>query len=511
LYLAILTSGLVLALTIVARKEILEIFKEVTKNKYKLSVLEYIYTILCVFLFITLGSVKPVNLDMQIYHLQVIRWQTEYGTVPGIGNLFPRFGHGSNWFNLISFFQLPFLKYDNFSYVNISFVSWFFTWLLFKCKYHLGKSDNRGNKLLSLYYFIFFIFFMFDWQLNRDAANSTNYDFEVTAFIIMSLSYFVEEAIIPKSKAQFSPILMLFALGVISFKFTAIFLLLLILYYLISHNKLSRWLLTGIAGIVIILPGFIRNYITTGYPLFPYPLSIASPDWKIPEAFAAGYYQFVSDYNHFFNYWMFIGKVPDSPLNWLPYWYKGILVQHKAVLILALSSFLLLFIKPVKEINYRTLRPVIIIVLLMIAGWFFSAPDPARFGYGFLLPAAFLPVSMIVHRFFNKRVYIFLFIPLIIGVSIYTYGKIEILLKSPVHFIYPMVTDKPPYQTITKNSIEIHVPEIINDGWDHRCFNTILPCLPGDNPYIEPRGKSLSDGFRMHTPLDSNFLRKYFY
>jgi hypothetical protein len=489
------------------KKNLTRILKNLTAYKTEFSLIEFIYVFFCLSLFLILGSVKPVNLDMQIYHMQIIRWQHEYGTVPGMANLFPRFGQGSSWFNLVSIFYWPALKHTNYSYVNISFVCWFFIWLLFKCKHHLKRNDNRENKLLSLYYFILFLFFMIDWQLYRDASNSTNYDFPVTAFVIMTISYLFESIFLEKSKAGFSPVFVFLGLSVISFKFSAIFLLILLAYYLIIHNKTSRWVLAFIAGIVIILPGLIRNYITTGYPFFPHPLSIASPDWKLPETFAQGYYQFLLNYNRFFNYWMFIGKIPDTPLNWIPYWFKGLLIQHKIVLFLSISSLTLLFIKIPYDIFHKKLRVLVLLMMTMISGWFFSAPDPARFGYSFLLPPAFLVLSLILKNFFNLKIYQFALLVSAVIVGSYILNKIK---ESPVHIIYPEVADAPSYNTIYKNAIEIHVPEIMNSGWDHRCFDTEVPCLPGDNPFIEPRGKSIKEGFRMSKP-DNNFLKKYYY
>ena len=509
-YLLLLTFILTTILFLKKFQDVKNIFKEVNKTRTRVSIPEYVYLFLGIILFVIMGSVKPVNLDMQIYHLQIIRWQTEYGTVPGMANLFPRFGQGSNWFNLVSFFYLPFLKASNFAYVNISFVSWFFIWLFFKCRYHLNQEDHKTHRLLSLYYFCLFIFFMLDWQLYRDAANSTNYDVPVTAFIIMAISFLIEKFVTNEPVTSFSPLFLLLAIAAISFKFSAIFLILLIIYYLLLHNKYSRWLWTGVAGVIIVLPVLIRNYITSGYPFFPHTFSISTPDWKVPEAFAKGYFQFLLDYNRFFNYWMFIGKVPDTPLNWVPYWYKGILIQHKIILFLAAGSLVLLIVKPLRDINYRNLRILIVIGIFMIAGWFFSAPDPARFGYGFLLPLAFLTFSIFAAPFFYKAIFKMCLFISIAGVAYYSYNKMQTLVESPVHFLYPMTSDTPPYQNKEIEGMEVHVPEIINNGWDHRCFNTVLPCMPGDNPYIKPRGSSLKQGFKMMPP-DSAFLKQYLY
>lgn len=38
--------------------------------------------------------------DTRLYHLQVIKWLSEYGLVPGLGLIHTRFGYPSSWFSL---------------------------------------------------------------------------------------------------------------------------------------------------------------------------------------------------------------------------------------------------------------------------------------------------------------------------------------------------------------------------------------------------------------------------
>ena len=290
-----------------------------------------------------------------------------------------------------------------------------------------------------------------------------------------------------------------------------IFLIILILYYLITNHKISRWVWTIIAGIAIISPILIRNYITTGYPLFPHPFSIDSPDWQLPKALVEGNYLYILNYNRFFNNWMFIGKIPDSSFNWIPYWFNGILLQHKIILFLALSSGIFLFIKPVAKFDNKKMKHLIILLLLMIAGWFFSAPDPARFGYGFLLPAAFISMSLAVAKFFNPKLYIPVLIALTVIVCIYGFKKLNYLFKNPEYLFQPVAVEKPPVKSIKIKNISFNIPEKVNGNWDHHCYGTDLPCLPGENIYIEARGKTLMQGFRMNPKPDSIFIKNYNY
>lgn len=513
LYLLLLTAVLVTFLLLRYRKRIYGLFSSLSKLPTLFSITEFLYLSICVFLFIALGAMKPINFDTQIYHLQVIQWQATYGVVPGIANLFPRIGQGSNWFNLIAFFEIPLFRHENFSYVNISFVIWFFTWLFSSWKYHQTDSGGKpAGRTLSLFYFLFFIFCMYDWQLYRDAANSTNYDFQVTGFIIILVSYFIEEIVTNQPRRYFSIPIVLFALTIVSFKFSGIFILFLILYYLITNGNRQAWLKTAVLGFLIIVPVLIKNYIITGYPLFPQPLNFGKPpDWQLPRGLAEGNYWYILNYNRFFNYWFMIGKVANTPFNWLPFWLKGIQLQHKVVLVTALSSVLLFFI-PVKiPINYRRLRHLLAILLLMISGWFLTAPDPGRFGYGPLLSAAFILVSLLAGRFLTIKIYRVLVIVLLVVVARYTYQKTGPLQKETRYLLYPMSTEEPSYKTFYVNGIGIHLPDIILENWDHRLYNTPLPGTGEENRYLQPRGKSIRDGFRMQPYPDSLFIKNYTY
>jgi hypothetical protein len=203
-----------------------------------------------VFLFVLLSALQPVNGDTQIYHLQIIQWQNQYKVVPGIANLYPRFGLGSNWFNLISLFYWAIFKNENFTYLNAGFVIWFFIWLFSKWHFYFQKRDTVNFQPLSAFYFLLLIYCMFDWQLYRDSANSTNYDFAVNAFTIVICSFFIEGVATDKSRNEFSFIALLFTLCAISFKLSGIFLLLFIFYHVLISWRTVKWILSIVTGVL---------------------------------------------------------------------------------------------------------------------------------------------------------------------------------------------------------------------------------------------------------------------
>jgi hypothetical protein len=470
-----------------------------------------IFILVTIFVFLLLSSLQPVNGDTQLYHLQVIRWQHEYGTVPGIVNLYPRLGLNSNWLNLISWFYLPFLKNENFTYLNAAFVMWFFVWLFSAWHFHLKQTGaSKSSRTLACFYFLFLIYGLFDWQLFRDAANSTNFDFPVNAFLFIIFSYFIE-GIVTGNKLSFSLPLLLFCFALLGFKFSGIFIFILVIYYLFSLRSLSNWITTALTGLLFLSPVVLRNYITTGYPFFPVTVAVSTPDWQFPTEMAQRFYSYILLSNKFYNHRLsFAFSHHTSTWDWIPYWWQGILVKHKIVLALALSSLAFLFAKRSIVAEYSRLKHLIIVLMLMIAGWFFTAPDPGRFGYGMLLTTAFLCVSVFAGALLHPRLYQGILIITTIAMCYYLFQK-----SRDLHFAQysntPISNQTPGYSVLESGDVELHLPNKVGDNSDYRCYFTPLPCITQDNPYLEPRGKTINKGFRMRPITDSSFILNYNY
>src|SRR5436190_272234 len=256
-FLAFLTIILLLYLFLFKRGKILNLFIEANRVRITPSIVPIVFFSLSIFLFILLSTLQPVNRDTQIYHLQIIQWLTRYKVIPGVANLFPRFGLGSNWFNLISVFYWPAFKNENFTYVNAAFVTWFFIWLFSKWHFYFQKRNAVNSQFLSVFYFLLLIYCMFDWQLYRDSANSTNYDFAVNAFTIIICSFFIESVAVDRSGREFSFIVLLFILGAISFKLSGIFLLLFIFYHVLISWRTVKWIFAIVTGVLVLFPVLI--------------------------------------------------------------------------------------------------------------------------------------------------------------------------------------------------------------------------------------------------------------
>ncbi len=474
--------------------------------KFQLTITSSAILFTAILLFLVIGAARSVNIDTQMYHLQVIRWTNEYGTVPGLANIYPRLGLGSAWFNLISFFNISLFKNQNFTYLNCTLVLWFFFWLFHK--FYEASKVERKNASLQLFYILLIIYFFFDWQLFRDTANSTSYDFIVTALIIICISLILEPILKSRTSELNIPAITIVALSVISFKVSGAFILILLIWKLYESKKRNNWFFAFGAGLTILLPVLIRNYIITGYPLYPLSFSISDPDWKMPTEHIQGIKNYIITQNRYYNTSNLAEPgIGFFSLHWIPFWFKGILTQHRIISIASLFSLSILFMKGE---TFKKIKSLIIILLIMSLGWFFTAPDP-RFGYGFLLCLAFLPVSIMVVKYVPLLTY--KIIPWIItaGICLYLYKKAEYIFNEPEFLIHTAQTQQPPYLEIKDDSLSFNHTEKINNNWNNRCFFTPLPCMCEKNPYVRFRGKSLKNGFLMAPIADSNFIKNYNY
>ena len=508
-YLILLTSVLIFFL-LFKRKAIESLL---TPGKLKFTTLDITFAVIVLLILIVAGSLKPANNDTQIYHVQIIRWINEYGTVPGLANLFPRFGLGSNWFNLISFFKIPFFKYQNFTYLNVTAAIWVFFWLLNNWKFHSTiKNVIPANRIMSHFYMLIILYCFFEWELFRDAASSTNYDFIVTTLSIAAISYLLEILLHTIKNKGSSFVFIVICLSIITFKLSGASIVVLLVFYLFIFNKIRYWNFALLAGLLIILPFLLKNFIITGYPLYPGTISFGNPDWQVPKAMTNYLRQYIQTVNRFYNSKNFdFTHVPElMNKNWIKAWWNGILIQQKFIVIFSMSSVLMFFLKSKLNADHKKIRTLFFLLLIMAAAWFFSAPSP-RFGYGTLLVLAFFPICFFV----GNKISIAVQKPVIIFTIFiscwYLYKKSEPVLRNPENLIHTVNLDQPPLNKVYIKGMLFNLPEIINTGWMRDCYNSDLPCIYQENKYLLPRGSSIKDGFKMDPHPDSIFIRNYIY
>src|SRR5690349_12525811 len=449
-----------------------------------------------------LYSVKvPGNADTPLYHAQAIHWIENYPAVPGLGNLDPRLGSNSNWFVLSAIFSFSFLKLQSFHLIpSFLFLVCFF--------YFSGGLQNilDGNVRMSQIARVGFIPFAFYLLASEISSPGTDLPIILLYWLIVCL--WLESIEQVNSQRDLQVIVFLLAVLVVTFKISGIAILLFALW--ISVDVLRRgeyrllWLCTGMA-VAILIPWLIRNFILTGYWIYPEPrMASFSPDvdWKVPVARVLSFKRGIQA-------WAFSpgsrwGHIADlSFIQRLNYWFTNLTLNQKGLVILALISpilfatFLFTSRQPKKrETSYLSL---ILLIYLNLMFWLFTAPN-LRFGYGFLVGAVVIAYSLFVKKGFEKldRYRFYMALTLILVLSI---QQVYVILGSAwdgtrytdyvlAPAAYPHVATDP----CKVGNIIIACAR----NW-RQCGYDAFPCVPQSLQNVEMRGATLRNGFRKIT------------
>lgn len=383
------------------------------------------------------------NYDDGLYHLQIMRWYSEYPVVPGLANLHGRFGFNSSFFLLTTLLQhwtTPLLVIAFAGFLGETprqrLMMWFIPPILL-----VGWAGYSNDFALILFGAVAVSQIWI--ALDRHELNLG------TVFLLVS---------VPMIKVSAAPLI----LGC-----------LLLLVYPFSRQKL--WLL--LFGGFICIPYLAHSVVLSGYPLFPLKGFGLAVDWRVPDSLieneAAAIYSWA--------------RLPGAPLSetlntwgWVGKWWQNQL--QEPILFIALCVIVLLL--PILVITRERLSRQAILVLPTVGAlvyWFVTAPD-ARFG---ALPLWMLVATLVTlgtkkRRKLSLGLYSFaLLLSLLFLVSRFSLG-----IPLPVIALNTFVTEE---------GLEVHTPI---SGTD-QCWIAPLPCSPTRLTTLKLRGTTLASGFTL--------------
>ncbi len=451
----------------------------------------FYFTISHLFLFLTilsiLGSSKYENYDSGLYHLQVVRWFSEYPIIPGIGNLHTRLAFNSPWFLVPSFF-FPLVKSGYIHYYAISF--WYFVIMSYLITNCINYMFHKLNHLIFYLNFILFFYFL-HLPLFIISISPDSIAYCLTIFIITeSFSLFISD----KNVYRVISLVVLSGL-LVAIKILAVLCILPLFLLLYTHLKISRFSSEFRRSCFLLLFFFslysIRGYLMSGYFSYPLVFSFGDVDWKISNVYRMSEALEIKAYARHPGPGYLASL--DQPISeWFLYWNETFGIHTISYFVKIGIVMFVLFVTGgfiYRNSEYRKFMLFGIFLIFGMIVWFFMAPDP-RFVQGLLVFFVSFNTSYLVYNLFKKLFVGRLFIP-ILGIGFYL---IFFLSNSGVR--NPHTPDKIP--TITSISFRvlngiIYIPE----SGAEQCWNHELPCAPYKNPKLEFRGSDLSDGFRI--------------
>lgn len=448
--------------------------------------------------------------DSGYYHEQSIRWIEEFGTVKGSVHILKRLAYNSCYFCQCALYSMR----DIFSQ-SLHCLSGFYGILVMG--YALaGFNKSIRTNAIRLAPFVYFILLC-----SEITSPASDYPLVFSVFYV-AIRWF---ELLDDNEEHYSPyaLLSLFVVFLISIKLTVGCLILIVIkpaIAMIKEKRVKEIITSIMAGIIILLPYFIRNYIICGWLIYPFTkIDIFNPDWKLPMR------QVQADADEI-KVWgrgmgQLGGQVTDSIKVWLPHWWEYMSVPNRLIVasaIIVLSVYLVYrvcrFISEVIRHGIKKTATEVVIdnidryifeaaLLFSLLYWFFESPL-FRYGVCYIFIAMFYAIGDMLGEAWNKSVIIraavvlicvLTMIPFTKGIIEYFKWNYECILYYSDYEYFVMQEDYPrvEYGTTEINGVTFYYPkeELGQIGYH------MFPALwfnGTDN--VESRGDNITDGYR---------------
>jgi hypothetical protein len=216
--------------------------------------------------------------DSTLYHFESILWYEKYKVVPGLVNLNARLAFNPASFLVQSAFAFTAPVGQSLYPLNGVAAMFVFAWLLLRL---LRSGDSPGALLYAALIVLTYRHFLMD-------ISSPSSDGLATICMLYALVRLVETSLAGEKglPAYIAPaLIILYAVTVKASSF-ALFLLIPYIFFRLPRKdkRIGHLFSLSFLGLLIYLPWLGRNYILSGYLVFPFPFADwFHPDWKAPS------------------------------------------------------------------------------------------------------------------------------------------------------------------------------------------------------------------------------------
>ncbi|MDE0839741.1 MAG: hypothetical protein OSB41_11910 [Kiritimatiellae bacterium] len=438
---------------------------------------------------------QPGIYDTGLYHLNVVKWNSLYGIVPGLGNLHGRLGYNNA--SLLYSALLDIGPFEGRSHHVAS--AWLMLWALLRCLFAFYELFKPGGQArVETMYYALLATPLCVWIVNTGYASSHSPD--VGCFMLalvvggelLAMNHFEGVRGNP-ARSRFLNIILLSVVGVVvklSFLVFGAIACAIALLVLISNADRStrvvrRSLIVAVVlASMVVLPWMVRGVILTGYPAYPVEVLRVERDWTVSVASCEAMVQHVKAWARA------PGIAPElvgQSSAWLRPWLERVLAQNKFEIAFPLMTVFLAALifgfgrkNGAPPMEFRRCALLCLPGLLGVVFWFLSAPDPRFLGSISWVLAA----SMLVLALQHRRQWA---LPLVVGHA-------AMLLAGGVNMIDVVRSykDSSPAKEVdmivreTNSGLTVFVPQNGDQCWD-----ADLPCTPYFSPLLtlrDPRG-----------------------
>jgi hypothetical protein len=484
-----------------ARDSIIKYYKSRVNGFRQLTSIARILIIIYLALILIAAQSIPAISDTGLYHIQNIKWISSFKVVPGLGNLHGRFAYNNQSFLTEALFSFSFLKPDFFHLLNSYLILMLSVTLLIQMSKKLNHDIWRAFLYAGLL-ILLQVFYL------KSASSPTPDIFSLAGIWFIFMIYLEKITGENGNKLYWIPVLAL-AFFMITVKLSAFPVALVAVLFMAEsgHSWPKKLLFVSVIGALIFVPYFIRNYILSGYLVYPYAsINIFNPDWKIPVQYVNEMESVISSHAQTRD------GLTRSFSEWFPIWFAHLSTGFKFlsgyILISPALIMGLYFLSDDIRKRFSSELKIVAICFFAILFWFISAPN-FRFIYAFLFFYILITCSIISYFIsgrlsasgFSGRLKERLY-KVLPGTASILLVLISVLFLSMINFMglrhcafFPArVRDVTCNQTKV-NNFTVNIPA---EGT--YCWNSPLPCSIVQKNLgitnIEMRGMQLKDGFR---------------
>jgi hypothetical protein len=450
-------------------------------------------------------SAGPILMDdTESYHIQMIKWIQEYGTVVGLANLHERYGFNSSWFTLAGLFIPRNNPHNFFTILNGTLSVWFSIYLFtnfWKCVKAQDSSKDTATYLSS---FVILMIALFSWPMLRGNATNLNYDFITACMIVVLFMELLREN--DREWKRFLPELLVWPVFLFTVRIINSPVLLLSFFaltVLIGDQRFKLLILCSVASLALTLPFLARNVLLSGYLFYPiYQVNLFDVDWKADPGLTRNLVSYIKYFNR-----VNAGIQPIAETEklyfprWIPLWLYHLFSYDKLLLAISVAGYLAVWLKMkvVKQLNPAA-RLFIGVMGIQIFSWFWIAPDP-RFAYGPLLTGSFMLSFLLLKNHAGSisatgQLVNRLALTLALAVIGFTVVKVCMDVRYRNLFL-PAQVPVPESRVIEIDHIQFTIPGKLPGNWNPRCCSLSIPCLYTIRPGLRARGKNIGDGFKL--------------
>jgi hypothetical protein len=431
----------------------------------------------------------PTNYDSGLYHIQSIWYAANYQAIPGLANLYPSYGFSNSLNTIAAWISNGPMGLESYRVIN----SIFFLLLFIEIALRL-VSDRRnsvGTKILlaSLAVFVAPMIVMVDYWVT-----SPTFDTAVAILVFISTAAIADSLTARRvTSADFTIALLTVSIAAsmrqhywFLFAFTAGTLLWVVYRRGGGRERLLFWIAIVFSFIIFVVM-ICRDYILSGWVMYPYKTVAFNLDWIAPDPSAL-----ISSTKLWARSPTPLYQQAGEGWGWIRPWLGANLTSWVFIGILgALLVALMLCVISRKLWRPRSLMALVIPQLLFLATWFFAGAPHVRYVWAPLLLLGVLPLAWAWRSLGTQ------------GKLPETLSRIAVLaisaeLVAVVAYaslvVWPrLAADLPDIQveTVTLNStISLLIPQGTDQCWDNF---PVCSAMPAEG--LAPRGNEISDGF----------------